>query len=462
MQRLVPTSGVLDEVLVASADRVPGQDNKPAKDRGAGSRRSDDPESQEASASPLLRVTDAPAVSSPRSRPTTAPLLAAVLSMAAAAKVELPLNQDKTAAVLAELRRPADLKELRTSQRLTADHPTEQTSGMSVFSQVALSEVLTDDLEVEPKQAKAKWYRRISWWQRALPVLATCYLLVIAALFRKFGPGQKIRHLEWWRLCFFLSTLAPICWATSLAVKLLVIVVESQLFIAKNALYFIAAVKVLGCWILFCAANVAKALGAKRMASHFHKQTHFQKMRDAIKKEYYLLALAQPRRDSKALGEASVGSNPSRSFSSAFRPSFFKTGASIAKSASEAAQMGPGTASSKPRRSSLHLSADSSATQSNSLHNPGADSMANISVGLGTAAGLPQGTVVQAEGVNVDPKQEAQAAPIGDLEHHNEQEHRKAPGQSHWAKLRLAHRTAAKFKPAEHADVLNKVLHSNS
>lgn len=49
--------------------------------------------------------------------------------------------------------------------------------------------------------------------------------------------------------------------------------------------------------------------------------------------------------------------------------------------------------------------------------------MANISVGLGTAAGLPQGTVVQAEGVNVDPKQEAQAAPIGDLEHHNEQVH---------------------------------------
>ncbi len=40
----------------------------------------------------------------------------------------------------------------------------------------------------------------------------------------------------------------------------------------------------LGCWIIFCAANVVKALLAKKMASHFHKQTHFQKMRDAIKK----------------------------------------------------------------------------------------------------------------------------------------------------------------------------------
>jgi len=40
----------------------------------------------------------------------------------------------------------------------------------------------------------------------------------------------------------------------------------------------------LGCCIIFCAANVIKALLAKEMASHFHKQTHFQKMRDAIKK----------------------------------------------------------------------------------------------------------------------------------------------------------------------------------
>ena len=49
--------------------------------------------------------------------------------------------------------------------------------------------------------------------------------------------------------------------------------------------------QVLGCWVLFCAANVAKALVAKKMASHFHKQTHFQKMRDAIKKVKTLLPM---------------------------------------------------------------------------------------------------------------------------------------------------------------------------
>ncbi|KAL3149341.1 hypothetical protein ABBQ32_002146 [Trebouxia sp. C0010 RCD-2024] len=54
MQQPVPTSVVLDEVLVASADRASAQHNNSAN-CGAG-RRSDDPESQEASASPLLRV----------------------------------------------------------------------------------------------------------------------------------------------------------------------------------------------------------------------------------------------------------------------------------------------------------------------------------------------------------------------------------------------------------------------
>lgn len=59
------------------------------------------------------------------------------------------------------------------------------------------------------------------------------------------GNGlQDLQTLEWWRLCFFLATLAPICWATSLAMRLLVVAVESKLSIAKNTLYFLAAVKV--------------------------------------------------------------------------------------------------------------------------------------------------------------------------------------------------------------------------
>jgi len=50
--------------------------------------------------------------------------------------------------------------------------------------------VQLDDLEDEPQSPKAKWYRRLSFWYRVWPILATCCLLVIAALLRKFGPEQ--------------------------------------------------------------------------------------------------------------------------------------------------------------------------------------------------------------------------------------------------------------------------------
>ena len=79
--------------------------------------------------------------SAPKS-PTAVPLLAAVLNLANAAKAELPLNQDKTAAVLAELRRPTDDNELKKSQRVLSDCPTDKINGISTFSQAPVSELL--------------------------------------------------------------------------------------------------------------------------------------------------------------------------------------------------------------------------------------------------------------------------------------------------------------------------------
>lgn len=85
---------------------------------------------------------DLPPASSPRSRPGAAPLLAAVLDLANVAKVKLPLDQDKTAAVLAELRRPTDDNELKKSERVSSDCPTDKISGISAFSQAPVSELL--------------------------------------------------------------------------------------------------------------------------------------------------------------------------------------------------------------------------------------------------------------------------------------------------------------------------------
>ncbi len=46
---------------------------------------------------------------------------------------------------------------------------------------------------------------------------------------------------------------------------------------------------------------------------------------------------------------------------------------------------------------------------------------------------------------------------LTDLHHVHSQEQSKATGQSHWAKLRMAHRTATKFKPPSNADTAKKV-----
>lgn len=42
--------------------------------------------------------------------------------------------------------------------------------------------------------------------------------------------------------------------------------------------------RLLGCLLLFTFANVLKTLLAKIMASHFHKEAHFEKMQEALQK----------------------------------------------------------------------------------------------------------------------------------------------------------------------------------
>lgn len=47
--------------------------------------------------------------------------------------------------------------------------------------------------------------------------------------------------------------------------------------------------RLLGCLLLFTFANVLKTLLAKIMASHFHKEAHFEKMQEALQKVKFLL-----------------------------------------------------------------------------------------------------------------------------------------------------------------------------
>ena len=55
---------------------------------------------------------------------------------------------------------------------------------------------------------------------------------------------QSVRRFEYWRWGFYFACWFPICWLTSLAIKLLVKLVESQLLAAnRNILYYTASVK---------------------------------------------------------------------------------------------------------------------------------------------------------------------------------------------------------------------------
>lgn len=51
------------------------------------------------------------------------------------------------------------------------------------------------------------------------------------------------------------------------------------------------------CGLLFLLANVMKKLLAKLFSSHFYKATHYEKMQDALRKEFFIVALSQPRED---------------------------------------------------------------------------------------------------------------------------------------------------------------------
>lgn len=68
--------------------------------------------------------------------------------------------------------------------------------------------------------------------------------------------------------------------------------------------------QVLVCIFLWFIVDVLKTLFAKFMAGHFHQETYFQRMQEALRKEYFLMALSQPRpsdnRASKHMRVASV------------------------------------------------------------------------------------------------------------------------------------------------------------
>lgn len=146
--------------------------------------------------------------------------------------------------------------------------------------------------------------------------------------------------------------------------------------------------------------------------------------------EYYLLALAQPRRDSKALGDGTLHTPLAKSASSAFRPSFLRGASSVVKSEpTEVRQAGLG---SKQGSTALQLSADSSTVQRSGSQVAASSPPINIGVehqsrpvGPALAAeAAHQGSVMQDTTADPAPKQHMQAAAAEEAEHQHDQVYR--------------------------------------
>lgn len=137
--------------------------------------------------------------------------------------------------------------------------------------------------------------------------------------------------------------------------------------------------------------------------------------------------MAQPRRDSKSLGEDTAGSSPARSLSSALRPSFFRSAASVVKPGlNEGVQFEHGKTTLKPGCSPLQLSADRSKGQTCSLHNSVSAIPVNVSLDSSpdtAAMPVPSGLPVEVVTEDVDTIPDRQATPVEDLEHQQDQVH---------------------------------------
>ncbi|KAL0039998.1 hypothetical protein WJX79_001782 [Trebouxia sp. C0005] len=187
-----------------------------------------------------------------------------------------------------------------------------------------------DDEDAHP----VKWYKNAKFWTAVASVLITELLLISAIIMLVRFKHYKVIWFEWWRWLFFFSGFMPIYWLSRAVIHLLVLMVETTAFTTRKAVYYTVGTRkplrrflrvalliplfvgcfytkdnenthvknvfrtlarLLGCLLLFFFANVLKTLVAKIMASHFHKEAHFEKMQEALQKEYFLMALSQPR-----------------------------------------------------------------------------------------------------------------------------------------------------------------------
>ncbi|KAL4448058.1 hypothetical protein ABPG75_005277 [Micractinium tetrahymenae] len=195
-----------------------------------------------------------------------------------------------------------------------------------------------DELEsLDFDERHKPWYRRKQFWIIVGPLLVSLVFVLAATLYLTLGKSETLSKFEVWRLCYFIAGLPVIWWIGRGSMELVVYGVEKTMFTWQGVLYLCYAVrrpmanliraalttgwwalmmtgfssqmdgtlrtwynnvlKVLGCLTLFMTANLLKVLFAKMLARKFNQHSHYAKMHQALKREYLLHTLLQPRQN---------------------------------------------------------------------------------------------------------------------------------------------------------------------
>ncbi|KAG2492831.1 hypothetical protein HYH03_008986 [Edaphochlamys debaryana] len=125
-----------------------------------------------------------------------------------------------------------------------------------------------------------KWcFQVIEWW-----FFRESLLYLVSVQYKAAWLVTMLLLLPWFQAMFRWSWCAP---------------KESQPKRCQEAAYIQATNIVwnaLLCLMLFCLANLLKAVLAKLLTTHFYRTAHFKKLRKALEKEYALQVLSKPRR----------------------------------------------------------------------------------------------------------------------------------------------------------------------
>ncbi|KAK9863795.1 hypothetical protein WJX84_010731 [Apatococcus fuscideae] len=163
----------------------------------------------------------------------------------------------------------------------TAEEAEEKAGGLARSPTIkTLGDDLEFDLEGDPPQP--------------MLLIWLLVLLVEATLFK-----------QWMALYFLAGTKKHLFWLLSAVLFMPLFIGCFSQKASTDATWhdvYIDLEKVIACIILFCFANVLKKIFSQLMSTQFHKEAHFAKMQDALRKEHLLNTLSEPRQDDRLAG----------------------------------------------------------------------------------------------------------------------------------------------------------------